>query len=474
MKRSVFAKNKTLFIILSIIIILIILLFVYFIRFFNRFDNNRYDIEAGSIIYDDDFNYIKVEGDAYLDQQLDGNYYLIDEVDNKRQKYKIGNTAVVYHEGDYRLYLYGLAYQVLETGEVKTLKGQTEIAKTSPTKFYKLQDRKYLFVDSNIRTDDNSINTSDYLIIELDKNGNATFANQEMNIKTINPIVLKGSIFQFDIANEILIYNDEEINLKNIIGSTNQYQELPDQDEQEEGNDNTSNESNSGLNYYDQYFNNVINSFNNLTNSVNDINENTQNSVQKDEIYFDFSKWLALKEVSPGVTSININYTVFDPNSEYQAVFINVMDSNNENNKIYLNTNETSYTIRNLEPDSEYTLTFGYQLANDGLDVYEDTVVVKTKKPNYTLTVTKITSSAIYYTLTIDATYKFDSATVGVYMDGVRNIVDVIDTSKITSDNKYYGTINYTSLGYFNELKLEDIVYNGSIIELNVTSKFVN
>lgn len=36
-------------------------------------------------------------------------------------------------------------------------------------------------------------------------------------------MIISTDDFKFDVANEILTYNDENINLKKIIGSTNEY-----------------------------------------------------------------------------------------------------------------------------------------------------------------------------------------------------------------------------------------------------------
>ena len=154
----------------------------------------------------------------------------------------------------------------------------------------------------------------------------------------------------FDIANEILIYNDKKINLKKIIGSTNNYKKDDTSKENTDSSDKDSNKNNKNnkvetnnfateIPYYDNYLKNVINSVNNLSSSANKINDKTHDTVKKGEIYYDFSKWAALKSVTSSVTSITVNYSVYDPNNEYQSVFLQVDDNNGNINKMFVNKN---------------------------------------------------------------------------------------------------------------------------------------
>lgn len=56
--------------------------------------------------------------------------------------------------------------------------------------------------------------------------GDTLLSNYELNMKTIKPLKLKTGSYEFDIANEKLIFGEEEIDLKKIIGSTNEYKEI--------------------------------------------------------------------------------------------------------------------------------------------------------------------------------------------------------------------------------------------------------
>ena len=468
--RKLGKANRKLFIFMSIIVIFFISIFVYFITMALNHDNNIYEIDVNTLFYDEDFRQVVTESDGTLKRKYDNKYHLTTEEGD----YTIGSPCLGSNQDDYALKLYGTAYQISTDGTVTKVTNETSIAKASPAKFYKLKDRKYLFVDQEIYTEDGSIDTSDYLIIELDRQGNATLSNDDINVKTINPLILKGSIFDFDVANEKLIYDKNEIDLKNIIGSSNEYKESTDKNDNDNEESDDNDDTNEIINYYDQYSQNVVNSFNNLTNSVNSINENSKDTIKKDEIYFDFSRWSALKKVFSTASSINIDYIVFDPNSEYQAIFILIRDATGEyQNKYYLNKDSSSYVIRDLIPDNEYTLSFGYRLVSGSEDVYEDTVTVKTKVPSYSIDITKVSRNTIYFTLKVDSNYAFESANVSLYSDTNKIAVESIDYTKI-SNNQYNGKLNYSNLGYLVEVKLEDIVYNGNVVILDVSDKFIN
>lgn len=443
MNKKKTKNNNPLFILLIIIIIVVVALFVYFIYLFSTYDKKEYDVSTGSVVYDKNSEYVKVKGDAYIAQKFDKNYYLYEKINDETRKYNLGKNAVVYDENDMYVYIYGTAYQVISTGSVDTLKGQTKVVKSSPTKFFKLEDRKYVMVDKNIRTSGSDVlNTPDYVIINLDKKGNPSFANHLVDFKTISQTTVVGSMFSFDVANEKLIVDKTEIDLKNVIGSSNEYEppkkEAVDYtDEKLEALQNKLEENaDTIVGYYDQYFKDVINSVNNLTTSVIGANNNAMIGVNKSDTYYDFVKWLALKSVSARVTTIEVEYSIFDPSDEYQVVYLVVDGPDNtkdENGKdvdtVYhaLNKNDSKYVIRNLKPDTPYVVSLSYTKVGSVEEEVEDSVVVTTKKSDYSLTVTKITyrevdtpdgpkpKYTLNYEMVLNPEYIFDSAKLTLY-----------------------------------------------------------
>ena len=110
--------------------------------------------------------------------------------------------------------LYGKYYEISSGDEINITSGETVIKSTALTKFYKLEDRKYLVVDKEIKSADGLLSTSDFLMIDLDKAGNATLTNHKVNLKTFSATTIVTSNYTFDIANEILVYGSDKIDLK--------------------------------------------------------------------------------------------------------------------------------------------------------------------------------------------------------------------------------------------------------------------
>ena len=148
-------NNILLYIIFVVVIVVIITIFILFFSFFSKIDKHVYEVSLGSIAFDDNFNYIKVEGTSQMKQRIDGNYYIYEEKEGKQYKYKIGERAIIYNASDGNVKLYGNAYQVMSNGDVINVEGEVKISKVGATKFYKLADRKYLIVANEI----NSLNS---------------------------------------------------------------------------------------------------------------------------------------------------------------------------------------------------------------------------------------------------------------------------------------------------------------------------
>ena len=452
--RKLGKKNTILFVIISFLSLLILVLFLLGSSYVSKKDTSTYDISSGSIIYDDDLKGYETN-DSKLKKSYDGNYYLLESI-KSIDRYKIGPTAIVYNNSDSIIYLYGTFYQVRENGDVSITSDYTEINRNKGPYFFKIYDRKYLWIDDSFTSNDKSIKTEDYLIIELDKMGNATLVNHEISSKTINPMIIAGSKYSFDVANEKLIIGNEKIDLKSIIGSSNLYEEAIEPVQEEED-------------YYDEYFKTLTNRFNNLNNSLEKVYENSSKNDNEPQI--ELSKWVSLGTIENGVTSLKINYNVFDPNNEYESIFIIVSDK-----KIFLNKDSNSYTLRNLLPNHEYTISFGYSIVNEKTiektDVIDDVIKIKTEKPSYVLSIEKITSNKIYYYLKSDDSYTIESGNIKLYSDGMEITSKEIDATNIKSG--YTDYFEYTDLGYEVEIKIEDAIFNGEKITLDISSKYIN
>ena len=72
----------------------------------------------------------------------------------------------------------------------------------------------------------------------------------------------------------------------------------------------------------------------------------------------------------------------------------------------------------------------------------------------------------------MDREYTLDKATLNLYSD--TNHLASIEVSPDKAIEGYEDFISVDNLGYKIELKLENIYYNGTLINLDIYSKFVN
>ena len=318
-----------------------------------------------------------------------------------------------------------------------------------------------------------------------------------INVKEIKPLVINTSGFDFDIANEYLDINNTVIDLKKIIGSTNNYKAKEDKTEDNPEIDNATINSTTDYlkqqvenlrkqveaqtDYYNSYFKTVVGSFNNLNSSLQDTNKQQynmqvdQNTIKGSIKNYNLARWLSIGVIEASVSTIKVNYNVFDPNNEYTTIYLEVTGGNIiEPQRYYLNKESNNTTIRDLNANTNYNISLKYTVNVDGsaTTMTEDVITVRTKQPNIELKITKVTSNSISYYLKTDSEYRFDKATLNVYSDNNNLASEDIDINK--TDGGYNGTFKLDRIGYKNELRLENIYYNGTLTDLDVYAKFVN
>lgn len=462
-------KNNTLlFVLFSFLVIIIIVLFAYGLIKTLSFDRTEYDVSNGSFMYDNDYNYVILKSKAMIQQRWDKKYYLSEK---NSKSIKLGSDVVVYNDNDYKLYLYGENYQVKLTGDVIYNEKKTEIARNGGVVFYKLDDRKYLLAGGKIYSTTGEVKTSNYLIVDIDKSGNALLLNNELNVKVLSTMKLETSEYIFDVANERLLVGKDVIDLKKINGSTNRYVEPTIDDKSNEkggsGNSNGSGDSTT----YGVAGGTAGGTTNSTVTSISNNSKEILNIV----------KSLSLTSVTGYTSYIDVNYVVNDPKNEYLSVYLELQKTSTDKvETITLNKNSTKFRIRNLEPNSEYKISLCYsQINSNDSDVVDDNTVnvvtVKTKGISSAIKVNKLSGSRIYFTVYYDQSYAFDAANVVVYSDSSNVGTLAVDTSKAISANGFSGVIDIgTSFGYEVVLKLENCVFEGEPVSTSIKTKFLN
>lgn len=440
--RRLSAGNKTRFTVFTIIVISIIIVLVVFLSKALAFEKEEYEVTKDVSIYDNNYEYINLTRDAVITKKWTGRYYLNEP--ETGLSYDLGRSTVAYDSIKNRINLYGTFYDVAIDGEVTKTERNTEITNMLNSKLFKIEDRKYLLVSKNITTENSSLTAENYLIIVIDKSGNTLLLNDNMDVKTINAIVLQTDTFKFDVANEKLINNDVNIDLTKIIGSTNEY--VPPKkvsEEQNSGTDNNAEQTQSGGTSVN-VGGSIANSSNNsgavaggssVVNSANDSN-NEGGSNNSSSNLTKVIKSVSLRSVNPGKTYLDVNYLITDPENKYQVVYLTINGGDIKDDiTISLDKTKDFYRIPRLKPNTEYSITLGYkEIKNDATieQVTEDILNVRTLKLGGDLAITKVSLDNIYYNVKLDINSSYSDAEIEIYINGVKTDKNIkVDTSAI-------------------------------------------
>lgn len=487
--RALAAGNKKRFALFAIIIITIIILLITSLRLALKHETEQYKIESNITLYDSDYVPIKTEEEATINKKWDGNYYLT--LNNSKSTYNLNKKVVSFNEAKSKVTLYGEVFKVLFDGQVEKYVKDTEIKNNSGDQFYKIADRQYLLISDSIRNESGSISTSKYLYVIIDKSGNTLILNNQIYAKTINPIVLTTSSYKFDIANEKLIVGSNEIDLKKIIGSSNEYEEKePEEDtnedkedskdkvEHEQNNNNNENQNSNIQNGEGTAVGNqnTQNNQNNNSNSGSNVQGGgiTNSNTNKTPL----SKSVSLRGAIATSSYIDIEYAVQDPEHKYQTVYAFVEAVGYEN-MIALDKNATTYRLTDLEPNTEYKITLGYKQItadNEIEDQIEDVLSVRTTRINAKLDITKVLAGKqkVYFNLKLDQNYAFDYAKVALYVDGMKESDLVVNLTEAVKQNGWSNVLTFENYGSEIVLQVEGTSHDGTPVSTNIQAKYRN
>lgn len=448
--RKYDVRNKRNIGIIIIISIIIIIMFSLFIKLLLHKDRNEYPVEDKTIVFDVNRNIIRAKENAIIKTKWNKKYYLIEGKNN----YELGSTSITYNESTGEIKLYGRYYEISSGDEINITSGETTIKNSTLTKFYKLEDRKYLVVDKTIKTSDGLLSTDDFLLIDIDKVGNATFTNHKVNLKSFSASTIVTSNYTFDIANEILSYGSEKIDLKKIIGSTNNYKKGDLEP--------TENNENQSVSLQDSTSGNE---------EADDSGTNKKNVVIEE--VKKASKQTSVISVNGEINKIRIDYVVYDPHNEYASVYMEVQkEGTNTIDTIHLDSKATSYDLtKDIFPNTKYNLTFKYNYLNENNEMETktfDKVTVTTKKPSVSIKVTKTSLNNITYLITSDSAVSITSGMLKTYVNGTLYKEETVNINGNTVGSIYINDLSNNDLV---ELKLTDVKVGETVIK-DVSSSY--
>ena len=481
-------RNKRSFLIVGIIAIILIVIFSFFIYKFIKIGNVEYKLDSGTVIMDNNNDSMVLKENATLKMKWTGNYYL--KFDDSKKEEVLSPNVISYDDG--KIYLYGKFFEVRNNDDIVITKDETKFDNISTPRFYKIEDRKYLLVSGSIISSDSQISANDFLLVELDKSGNAKLTNNKVNLKTISKTTLVTSTYEFDINNELLKFGDDTIDLKKIIGTSNQYKEDDSKgsgDGTEDGTGDGTGTGNGGGNETGQ-----TNTGNVVTpDSKGEVVNNKDNKDNKPD---DTKKPQATVTSVVGVTTsynnINANYVIYDPYNNYTSTFVEVRNSSGALiKKVNMSKSGNSVILDNLDYNSTYTLLFKYSYTENGEEkyntYYEETV--NTKSPKYYITLNKVSniSKTVSYNVNLDnrAFNEIISGTVPVTINATLRVGDTViygNISKEVTEGKVPKFLSGTfalpdniNVGDVVTIKVNSVNINGKTINYNdIEYRFIN
>lgn len=484
-------RNKRSFLIVGIIAIILIVIFSFFIYKFIKIGNVEYKLDSGTVIMDNNNDSMVLKENATLKMKWTGNYYL--KFDDSKKEEVLSPNVISYDDG--KIYLYGKFFEVRNKDDIVITKDETKIDNISTPRFYKIEDRKYLLVSGSIISSDSQISANDFLLVELDKSGNAKLTNNKVNLKTISKTTLVTSTYEFDINNELLKFGDDTIDLKKIIGTSNQYKEDDSKgsgDGTEDGTGDGTGTGNGGGNATGQ-----TNTGNVVTpDSKGEVVNNKDNKINNDNKPDDTKKPQATVTsvvcVTASYNNINANYVIYDPYNNYTSTFVEVRNSSGALiKKVNMSKSGNSVILDNLDYNSTYTLLFKYSYTENGEEkyntYYEETV--NTKSPKYYITLNKVSniSKTVSYNVNLDnrAFNEIISGTVPVTINATLRVGDTViygNISKEVTEGKVPKFLSGTfalpdniNVGDVVTIKVNSVNINGKTINYNdIEYRFIN
>ena len=448
-------KNKRNIGIIIGISVIIIIMFSLIIKLFLSHDHREYLVDTGSLVFDKDKTIVKLDKSGIIKKKWNNDYYLT----YNDKSILLGAAAISYNEDTGKIVLYGKYYEIGAGDDIVVTDGKTEIKSSALTKFYKLADRKYLVIDKEIKTTDGLLSTTDFLLVDLDKVGNATLTNHKVSLKSFGGTTIVTSNYTFDVQNEILTYGSNKIDLKKIIGSSNTYTKeelIPDE--------------------------NKGSSSDNITNIGTDKTENKPGDSSGEnktgttvvEEVKKATKRTSVISTNSTTNKITIDYVIYDPKKEYTSVYMEVNEEGtNKIDTIHLTASDTKYEINNLFPNTKYNLTFKYSYLDEEnnlkTDVF-DNISVTTKKPKINLKVTNISNGNIKYLITTDNTYNIEKGAIKVFINN-----ELVSSSTISINGNTPESININPVsGDLIEIQITDVISGDRIIkEVKSSDKFI-
>lgn len=470
-----------------------------------------YTVPAGSTVYDIDNEYIPIEEEATIFQKGTGVYYLKTA---DKEVYTLGANAVVKDSETHTVWVYGDLYEIAADGTVTVHNGRNELKNTGQPGLYKLADRKYLMTGKNINSTDKEYSATDYVYVNVYKSGAAVLMNDQSNQNILRPIMLNSEELYLDISSEYAFFNNNLINLKNVLGSTNEYggdaliyvEGLVDDEQYQSAADTPDvitivggnggsggsggNGGAGGMGGTGGIGGTGGHGGSGGTGGVGGAGGTGGNGGdggqggdggKGSDANVNALKWVKLVGVTAGIGTIDVDYVVTDITDDYVAVWLEVKykDKNGEekNEKIFLSKTDNKYVIRGCTPATYYDVSLWYSayyqtggiIGDAPENKMVDSVKVQTSSNLGNIEVVRQAENAIEFDITLDNQYLIQEGKVALYTSNGTLISHVVlDQGTIQAAAKGPVRLNIplgsTAINNGDRLYLQftDVIFNGA------------
>lgn len=380
--RAFQKKNIASFSIFGVLIVIAVFAIGFVVLNYVKNDDSKIELSVNNVIFDDNDRVIEISNGGSIKKKWDENYYLIDE---KGRSESLGKTPLIYDKSTNTLRLLGSSYRIFPDGT--TLKNNAELAISNFTDntIYKLADRMYVIIGKEIYSYQPGFESTNFMKVKIDRNGNGLMQAIGLNKKSISGTVLVSGNLYFDVASELLYCDGIETNLKKVIGSTNEYNDAPVLYNElgiERPETSTANKEIPDIEEYNitggaggqggiggeggqgGFGGNAGNG--GIGGNAGSGGQGGQGGIggsggnagttREDDIYT-----INVSSIDTGVSSLTLNYSVYDPQNNYASIYMTIKNGNSEQ-KCLLNKYESKYTVFNLEQNELYDVSISYQL----------------------------------------------------------------------------------------------------------------
>ena len=173
-----------------------------------------YTLPQGSVVYNNKYDPVELTAETQVVKKSNGQYV----IQMEDGELALGAHTIAYTDNG--VVTFGGGYVVAADGNVETVEDGQPYEISADGSVIKLSDRRYVVAGDTVSDDQKVFSTDKYVYIVMDKVGNARVLSNNMSLKTTQPTIVRSAKVGFDIAQEKILLEDQEIDAGRLLGGT--------------------------------------------------------------------------------------------------------------------------------------------------------------------------------------------------------------------------------------------------------------